>query len=44
MTQAAHSPNHLVPLTDKDVKLHFALERFLASQIRAAFSFIGSPI
>jgi predicted GTPase len=30
--------------TDKDVKLHFAFERFLANQIREAFGFIGSPI
>ena len=27
-----------------DVKLHFAFERFLATQIRAAFGFTGSPI
>ncbi len=30
--------------TDRDVKLHFAFERFLENQIRAAFGFEGTPI
>jgi GTP-binding protein len=44
MTQAAVAPPTFVLFTDKDVKLHFAFERFLANQIRAAFNFIGTPI
>jgi GTPase len=44
MTQAAVAPPTFVLFTDKDVKLHFAFERFLANQIREAFNFIGSPI
>jgi GTP-binding protein len=44
MTQAAVAPPTFVLFTDKDVKLHFAFERFLANQIREAFGFIGSPI
>jgi GTP-binding protein len=44
MTQAAVAPPTFVLFTDRAVKLHFALERFLANQIRAAFGFIGSPI
>jgi GTPase len=44
MTQAAVAPPTFVLFTDKDVKLHFSFERFLANQIRAAFGFIGSPI
>ncbi|HEY4379975.1 MAG TPA: GTP-binding protein, partial [Acidobacteriaceae bacterium] len=44
MTQAAVAPPTFVLFTDKDVKLHFAFERFLANQIRAAFGFIGAPI
>src|ERR1019366_5691509 len=40
MTQAAVAPPTFVLFTDKDVKLHFAFERFLANQIRAAFGFI----
>ena len=44
MTQAAVAPPTFVLFTDKDVKLHFAFERFLANQIRDAFGFIGSPI
>jgi GTP-binding protein len=44
MTQAAVAPPTFVLFTDKDIKLHFAFERFLANQIRAAFGFIGSPI
>jgi len=44
MTQAAVAPPTFVLFTDKDVKLHFAFERFLANQIREAFGFIGAPI
>ena len=44
MTQAAVAPPTFVLFTDKDVKLHFAFERFLANQIRDSFGFIGSPI
>ena len=44
MTQAAVAPPTFVLFTDRDVKLHFAFERFLANQIRAAFGFIGAPI
>ena len=44
MTQAAVAPPTFVLFTDKDVKLHFAFERFLANQIRESFGFIGTPI
>ena len=44
MTQAAVAPPTFVLFTDRDVKLHFAFERFLVNQIRAAFGFIGTPI
>ncbi len=44
MTQAAVAPPTFVLFTDKDVKLHFSFERFLANQIREHFNFIGSPI
>jgi GTP-binding protein len=44
MTQAAVAPPTFVLFTDKDVKLHFGFERFLANQIRYSFGFIGSPI
>lgn len=44
MTQAAVAPPTFVLFTDKDVKLHFSFERFLANQIRDSFGFIGSPI
>ena len=30
--------------TDRDIKLHFAFERFLENQIRASFGFKGTPI
>jgi GTP-binding protein len=33
-----------VLFTDRDVKLHFAYERFLENQIREAFGFEGTPI
>jgi GTP-binding protein len=44
MTQAAVAPPTFVLFTDKDVKLHFSYERFLANQVRDSFGFIGSPI
>jgi GTP-binding protein len=44
MTQAAVAPPTFVLFTDRDVKLHFSYERFLANEIRDAFKFIGSPI
>jgi GTP-binding protein len=44
MTQAQVAPPTFVLFTDRDVKLHFSFERFLANQIREAFGFIGSPI
>jgi GTP-binding protein len=44
MTQAAVAPPTFVLFTDRDVKLHFAFERFLENQIRDAFGFKGTPI
>jgi GTP-binding protein len=44
MTQAAVAPPTFVLFTDRSVKLHFAFERFLENQIRAAFGFEGAPI
>lgn len=44
MTQAAVAPPTFVLFTDRDVKLHFAFERFLENQIRASFGFAGTPI
>lgn len=44
MTQAAVAPPTFVLFTDRSVKLHFAFERFLENQIRAAFGFKGTPI
>jgi GTPase len=44
MTQAAVAPPTFVLFTDREVKLHFAFERFLENQIRAAFGFKGTPI
>jgi GTP-binding protein len=44
MTQAAVAPPTFVLFTDRDVKLHFSYERFLANEIRDTFKFIGSPI
>jgi GTP-binding protein len=44
MTQAAVAPPTFVLFTDRDVKLHFAFERFLENQIREAFGFEGTPI
>ena len=44
MTQAQASPPTFILFTDKDVKLHFAYERFLQNQIRRKFGFVGTPI
>jgi GTPase len=44
MTQAGIAPPTFVLFTDRQVKLHFAFERFLENQIRAAFGFEGTPI
>lgn len=44
MTQAAVAPPTFVLFTDRDVRLHFAFERFLENQIRDAFGFEGTPI
>jgi GTP-binding protein len=44
ITQAAVAPPTFVLFTDRDVPLHFAFERFLANQLRAAFGFIGTPL
>ncbi|MGC2694456.1 MAG: ribosome biogenesis GTPase Der [Candidatus Angelobacter sp.] len=44
MTQAQASPPTFILFTDKDVKLHFAYERFLQNQIRKEFGFVGTPI
>jgi GTP-binding protein len=44
MTQAAVAPPTFVLFTDRQVKLHFAFERFLENQVREAFGFSGTPI
>jgi GTP-binding protein len=44
MTQAAVAPPTFVLFADREVKLHFAFERFLENQIRATFGFKGTPI
>ena len=44
MTQAAVAPPTFVLFTDRDIKLHFAFERFLGTQIREAFGYKGTPI
>ena len=44
MTQAAVAPPTFVLFTDRDIKMHFAFERFLENQIREAFGFKGTPI
>ncbi len=44
MTQAQVAPPTFVLFADRDVKMHFSFERFLANQIRESFGFIGSPI
>jgi len=44
MTQAAVAPPTFILFTDRDIKLHFAFERFLENQIRDSFGFQGTPI
>ena len=44
MTQAAVAPPTFILFTNRQVKLHFAFQRFLENQIRTAFGFRGSPI
>ncbi len=44
MTQAAVAPPTFVLFTDREIKLHFAFERFLENQIREAFGFEGTPV
>jgi GTP-binding protein len=44
LTQTNVAPPTFVLFTDRDVKLHFAYERFLENQIREAFGFEGTPI
>src|SRR6202167_4522623 len=44
MTQAAVAPPTFILFTNRQVKLHFPFQRFLETQIRAAFGFRGSPI
>jgi GTP-binding protein len=44
MTQAHVAPPTFLLFTDRALKLHFAYERFLQNQIRAAFGFEGTPI
>jgi GTPase len=44
MTQAAVAPPTFVLFTDRNIKLHFAFERFLENQIREAFGFEGTPV
>jgi GTPase len=44
MTQAAVAPPTFILFTNRQVKLHFAFQRFLENQVRAAFGFRGAPI
>lgn len=44
VTQAGVSPPTFVLFTNRQVKLHFAYQRFLENQLREAFGFIGTPI
>jgi GTP-binding protein len=44
LTQAAVAPPTFILFTDRDVKLHFAYQRFLENTIRKAFGFVGTPI
>lgn len=44
MTQASVAPPQFVLFTNREVKLHFAFQRFLENQIRKAFGFMGTPI
>ena len=42
--RTAVAPPTFILFTNRQVKLHFAFQRFLENQIRAAFGFRGSPI
>ena len=44
LTQAAVSPPTFIAFTNRMVKLHFSVERFLENRIREKFGFVGSPI
>ncbi len=44
ITQAAIAPPTFILFTDRQIKLHFAFQRFLENQIREAFGFEGTPI
>jgi GTPase len=44
MTQASVAPPTFVLFTNRNVKLHFAFQRFLENRIRAEFGFMGTPI
>ena len=44
MTQIKVAPPTFVLFVDRDVKMHFAYQRFLENQIREAFGFEGTPI
>ncbi|HVI80645.1 MAG TPA: hypothetical protein VM715_21350, partial [Candidatus Acidoferrum sp.] len=44
ITQGSVAPPTFVLFTNREVKLHFAFQRFLENQIRAAFRFVGTPI
>jgi GTPase len=44
MTQASVAPPTFVLFTNREVKLHFAFQRFLENKIRAEFGFMGTPI
>jgi GTP-binding protein len=44
ITQAGVSPPTFVLFTNRQVKLHFAYQRFLENQLREAFGFVGTPI
>jgi GTP-binding protein len=44
MTQASVAPPTFVLFTNRNVKLHFAFQRFIENQIRNAFGFLGTPI
>ena len=44
ITQAAVAPPTFVLFTDRQIKLHFAFQRFLENQIRESFGFEGTPV
>lgn len=44
ITQVKASPPTFVVFVSRSKKMHFSFERFLANQIRARFSFTGTPI